>query len=130
MKRGSRSHTLLRLRTWSGLVLLAAAVVCPLAMSRLTLPGLVVSSFAIGFSGQAVKIVGDTTLQRTLSDVFRGRVFSLYDVLLNAGLVAGISAAALISPASGIAPGLWVALSAMLSATGLWILRPNRATAG
>ena len=52
------------------------------------------------------------------------RVFSLYDVLLNAGLVCGISVAAVVSPASGIAPGLWLVVGGLLVATALWTLRP------
>ena len=94
----------------------------------LTLPSLVVASCAIGFAGQAVKIVGDTTLQNALADDYRGRVFSLYDVLLNVGLVAGISLAAVVSPASGVAPGLWLALFVLLFSTGLWALLPRRAS--
>ncbi len=116
------------LRQWSGVVLLMASVVCPLGAAMLTLPSLVVASCAIGFAGQAVKIVGDTTLQNALADDYRGRVFSLYDVLLNVGLVAGISLAAVVSPASGVAPGLWLALFVLLLGTGLWALLPRRAS--
>jgi MFS family permease len=115
---------LLGVTRWAGLTLVAAAALGPLAMSSQRLAMLVFGSFLMGFSGQAVKIAGDTVLQRDVDDDFRGRVFSLYDVVLNVALVLGIFLTAFTVPASGISPELWIGISTMLLATAAWSLRP------
>lgn len=112
------------LTTWAAATLLAAAVVAPLTFASTLLPMLAVGSLLMGFAGQTVKISGDTWLQRDVDDDHRGRVFSLYDVALNVGLVAGMVTAALTAPDSGVAPGLWAGVSGLLVATALWSLRP------
>ncbi len=115
------------LTTWAAASLAIAAVVGPVGVSTLWLPAIVLGSFTLGFAGQTVKISGDTWLQRDVDDDFRGRVFSVYDVVLNIGLVSGICVAAFSAPDSGVAVGLWVGVSVLLLATALWSLRPTRA---
>jgi hypothetical protein len=119
-----RATRLLGLRHWTGLTLVAAGLGAPAAIATLALPMLVAGSFLMGFAGQAVKIAGDTLLQRHIDDDHRGRVFALYDVVLNLGLVGGITVAALLAPPSGVAPGLFLAVGALLLATAAWSLRP------
>ncbi len=109
---------------WSAVTLFAAAVVAPLGFASLLLPLMALGSLTMGFAGQTVKIAGDTVLQSDITDEYRGRVFSLYDVGLNVCLVAGICLAAWTIPADGVAPALWIAVSALLAATGAWSLRP------
>ncbi len=109
---------------WAALTIIAAAALGPLAVSSQALALLVFGSFVMGFSGQAVKIAGDTVLQRDVDDDYRGRVFSLYDVVLNVALVLGILLTAFTVPASGVAPGLWLGISVLLLATAAWSLRP------
>jgi MFS family permease len=110
------------------MTLVAAAGAAPLAFATLTLASLVLGSFLMGFSGQTVKIAGDTVLQRDIDDAHRGRVFSLYDVGLNVALVSGIVLTAFAAPASGVAPLLWALACALLLATAVWSLRPARAS--
>jgi MFS family permease len=62
---------------------------------------IVVSAFGLGIATQGVKICVDTTLQRVVGDVYRGRVFVLYDVLFNAVFVAATMLAAIIIPTDG-----------------------------
>lgn len=119
-----RAVAALGLARWPAITLGVAGVAAPLAAGTVTLTGLIATSFVMGFAGQAVKIVGDTTLQSDVADEFRGRIFTLYDVALNAGLVAGICLSAFVSPPSGVAPGLWLAVGGMLVATAVWSLRP------
>ena len=57
----------------------------------------------------------DTTLQRIVGDVFLGRVFSIYDVLLNVALVVATVIAALVMPADGRS-------IAVLAGASLWYL--------
>lgn len=51
----------------------------------------------LGFAGQLLKINADTTIQRSIDDAHRGRVFSIFDMMINVALVLGISSYALIA---------------------------------
>ena len=65
-------------------VLLAGGGLAQLALGLPFLPPTtVLAGLLIGFTGQAVKICVDSTLQETVADEFRGRVFSVYDTLFN-----------------------------------------------
>lgn len=123
-----RANRRLGLHRWSAITLVAAAGAAPLAFATLTLASLVLGSFLMGFSGQTVKIAGDTVLQRDIDDAHRGRVFSLYDVGLNVALVSGIVLTAFAAPASGVAPALWALACGLLLATAVWSLRPAQAS--
>ncbi len=57
--------------------------------------------FVLGLVGQGVKICVDATLQETVDDDFRGRVFAVYDTLFNVAFVAAVVVAALVLPESG-----------------------------
>jgi hypothetical protein len=59
-----------------------------------------------------VKICVDTTLQETVDDDFRGRVFSVYDTLFNVAFVVALVLAAFVLPASGISYPLLGAVGA------------------
>lgn len=75
--------------------------------------GIVVSAFGLGVTTQGVKICVDTTIQRVVGDVYRGRVFALYDVLFNAVLVGSTALAAAVLPPDGRS-------YAVLAAASLW----------
>jgi hypothetical protein len=66
----------------------------------------------IGFVGQAVKICVDSTLQESVADDFRGRVFSVYDTLFNVTFVAALLIAAFVLPPSGVSFPLLVVVGA------------------
>jgi len=51
---------------------------------------------SLSFAGQLLKINADTTIQRTIDDAHRGRVFSIFDMMINVSLVLGITSYALI----------------------------------
>jgi MFS family permease len=86
---GTRVMTL---RQWITLLFFAAAVVSAVPIGLYTQPAMVLGGFLTGFCAQGVKISVDTLVQTGVDDVFRGRVFSLYDMIFN---VAQVSAAAL-----------------------------------
>jgi hypothetical protein len=75
-------------------------------------PTTVLAGLGIGFVGQAVKICVDSTLQESVADDFRGRVFSVYDTLFNVTFVVALLVAAVVLPPSGISAPLLVAVAA------------------
>ncbi|MGY1770228.1 MFS transporter [Blastococcus sp. SYSU D00813] len=75
-------------------------------------PAAVAGGFVLGFVGQGVKICVDTTLQETVDDDHRGRVFSVYDTLFNITFVAAVVAGAFLLPSSGVSHGVVVGVSA------------------
>jgi MFS family permease len=91
----------LTLRAWI-LVLLGTAAFTQLFPGLLfTETALLVSSYFLGIAAQGMKICVDTLVQASVDDAFRGRVFSLYDVIFNVAFVAAAAVAAVVLPASG-----------------------------
>ncbi|MGY1640374.1 MFS transporter [Geodermatophilus sp. SYSU D00703] len=82
-------------------------------------PTVVLTGFALGFGGQAVKICVDSTLQETVEDDVRGRVFSVYDMLVNVSYVVALLVAAFLLPASGMSPALVLAIGALYALTAV-----------
>jgi MFS family permease len=65
---------------------------------------LVSTGFFAGMAGQGVKVTNDALVQSKIVDEYRGRVFAVYDVMVNFGIVSGAVIAAFVLPASGISP--------------------------
>jgi MFS family permease len=125
----------------SGAGFLAAAVVTPIATARLTpqrwivgcllvaavaqgllvigvwLPGLLAAAFVLGLAAQGVKICVDTILQVEVDDGFRGRVFTIYDMVFNAVFVAAAALAAVLLPVGGFSRPVYLALALAYLAT-------------
>lgn len=72
---------------------------------------LVPGAFLLGVSAQGAKICVDTTVQETIDDEFRGRVFSLYDTLFNVMFVVAAVTAAILLPVTGRSYPVLVALA-------------------
>ncbi len=86
---------------------------------------LVVAAFTLGLGGQVVKICADTEVQREVADRYRGRVFVLYDMAFNAGLIAAVGIGALVLPPSGRAAGVMAAVAAALVLLAVVSARPG-----
>ncbi|SOC52347.1 Major Facilitator Superfamily protein [Blastococcus aggregatus] len=86
---------------WTVGLLLSGAVAQVLLGLPFTPAGVVAGGFVLGLVGQGVKICVDATLQETVDDDFRGRVFSVYDTLFNVAFVGAVVVAALVLPESG-----------------------------
>jgi MFS family permease len=87
---------------------------------------LAATAFFTAMCGQSLKVTNDALVQSKIDDYFRGRVFSVYDVVVNAAIVSGALFAALVLPISGdswLLP-LIVAIVWVLVATVL--LRPEK----
>ena len=87
-------------------------------------PGFLVIGFLLGVVAQGVAICATTTLQQEVDDDFRGRVFSLYDMLFNGAFVAGAAGSALFMPDTGrsYAMLLVVGVGYVLAAGGYWLV--------
>ncbi|MFI6084501.1 MFS transporter [Streptomyces sp. NPDC051217] len=109
----------------SGAGFFAAAVVTPSAVGRLGSFGWMVAcagsaavlepalglpfapapmlaaAFVLGLVTQGAKIATDTVVQTSVDDAYRGRIFSLYDVLFNVAFVGAAGVAALMLPPDG-----------------------------
>jgi hypothetical protein len=73
--------------------------------------------------GQAVKVTNDALVQSKIHDEFRGRVFSFYDMAVNAAIVTGASVAALVLPKSGESRTLPIIIVSAFALTSLLLLR-------
>ena len=65
----------------------AAAVLEPALGLPFAPAPMLIAAFVLGLITQGAKITTDTVIQSTVDDAFRGRIFSLYDVLFNMAFV-------------------------------------------
>ena len=115
---------------WTVLVLLCGGA-AQLALGLPFLPvTIVLGSFVLGFIAQAVKICVDTTLQETVEDDYRGRVFSVYDTLFNVTYVAALLTGALLLPSSGVSYGMLVVVGVGYALSALTYARISAAHGG
>jgi MFS family permease len=59
------------------------------------------AAFVTALFGQSLKVTNDALVQSKIEDIYRGRVFSVYDVVVNGAIVSGALFAALLLPNSG-----------------------------
>jgi hypothetical protein len=102
----------MRPQRWIVVGLLAAALAQAGLAIGVWLPGLLAAAFVLGLAAQSVKICVDTILQVEVDDSFRGRVFTVYDMVFNAVFVAAAAAAALLLPVGGFSRPVYLALAA------------------
>ena len=113
-------------RTWVLALLVGAAVVQVVPGALYTEPALLVSAFFLGLASQGIKIVVDTLVQTHVDDVFRGRVFSLYDVIFNVAFVAAAAVGAVVLPDDGKSYVVLGAVAVGYLLTAAWYARVTR----
>ncbi|MGW0508922.1 MFS transporter [Streptomyces olivaceoviridis] len=79
----------------------AAMVLEPALGLSFAIGPLMAAAFVLGLITQGAKIATDTIVQSCVEDGFRGRVFSVYDVLFNVAFVGAAGVAALMLPPDG-----------------------------
>ncbi|WP_307126005.1 MFS transporter [Streptomyces sp. B1I3] len=84
------------------------------------------AAFLLGLVTQGSKITTDTEVQTSVDDTFRGRVFSLYDVLFNVAFVAAAAMAALALPADGRSVVVVLTVAVLYATASLAMLRWRR----
>jgi len=87
---------------------------------------LVATGFFAGMAGQGVKVTNDALVQSKIADEFRGRVFAVYDVMVNAGIVSGAIIAAFVLPADGVSSLLPALIAMAYVLVALVVLRPEK----
>ncbi|MFE4373158.1 MFS transporter [Streptomyces sp. NPDC056835] len=100
---------------WMALCAGAAAILEPALGLTFAPTPILVAAFVLGLITQGAKIATDTVVQTAVDDDFRGRVFSLYDVLFNVAFVGAAGVAAVMLPPDGRSASL-VATVAVLYA--------------
>lgn len=89
---------------WPGILLLASAGVEVGLVLPYLKATLLASALVLSFCSQGIKVSVDTLVQRDTDDTFRGRVFSLYDMLFNVAAVVAALAVAIVLPGNGHSP--------------------------
>jgi MFS family permease len=112
---------------WSVVALAQAGILgIPLIIVGSTVPSFPVllgGAASLGFAGQSVKVCSDTLVQRYIPDDHLGRVFALFDMIVNVCLVIGITTMAIVSPTSGQTPVLYACVGLLLVGTATWYQR-------
>ncbi|WP_086560473.1 MFS transporter [Streptomyces africanus] len=97
----------------------AAALLEPaLGLPFATAP-LLAAAFVLGLTTQGAKIATDTIVQSSVEDGFRGRIFSVYDVLFNVAFVGAAAIAALILPPDGRSVPLVITIAVIYAAVAV-----------
>ena len=86
---------------WIRLSIAAASASVVLLIFIRTPVTLAITAFLAATFGQSVKVTNDALVQSKIDDFFRGRVFSVYDVMVNGAIVLGALSAAVLLPVSG-----------------------------
>jgi MFS family permease len=86
---------------WIRLSIAAASASVVLLIFIRTPVTLAITAFLAATFGQSVKVTNDALVQSKIDDFYRGRVFSVYDVMVNGAIVLGALSAAVLLPVSG-----------------------------
>ncbi len=120
----------IRKEAWTALLLGLSAVVFVMPGAFYTRASMLVAAYVLGLSAQGIKICVDTLVQQNINDVYRGRVFSLYDVLFNVVFVAAAAFAAATLPPTGRSYAVLVASTVTCAVAGLVYARLTGVVAG
>jgi len=86
---------------WMRLSIFAASFSALLLVIDRTPVLLAATAFFTALCGQSLKVTNDALVQSKIDDFYRGRVFAVYDVVVNFAIVSGALFAAWILPLSG-----------------------------
>ncbi|MBN3929307.1 MFS transporter [Streptomyces verrucosisporus] len=104
---------------WIALCAAGAAVLVPVLALPFQPAPVLGAAFVVGLATQGAKITTDTVVQSSVDDVYRGRVFSLYDMLFNVAFVGAAGLAALMLPPDGRSPALVMTVTALYVAVAV-----------
>ncbi len=111
---------------WTVMCAGTAAVLEPALALPFAPAPMMIAAFVLGLTTQGVKIATDTVVQSSVDDAFRGRIFSIYDVLFNVAFVGAAATAAMMLPADGRSAALVVAVALLYAAVAAAMFRWSR----
>jgi MFS family permease len=111
---------------WIKFAMIASACSPLILAATQTEIGLCVTAFLTAFFGQNIKVTNDALVQSKIDDYHRGRVFAVYDVVVNGAIVSGGLIAALLLPPSGLSRIVPLAVSAAYLLIAFIVLRPAK----
>ena len=112
--------------TWIRSMLFASAL-APLFLSiDQNVFALLLTGFLVSACGQGLKVTNDALVQSRIVDEFRGRVFAVYDVIVNFAIVSGAIIAALLLPNSGQSGTVPLLMAALYIFVAFTLLNPKR----
>lgn len=107
--------------------MLIASAIAPLFLALEQSEFLLLSTgFLTSACGQGVKVTNDALVQSRIVDQFRGRVFAVYDVIVNFAIVSGAIIAALLLPDSGESSLLPLLIASAYLLFAATVLRASR----
>jgi MFS family permease len=111
---------------WMRLSMTAASISALTLVIDRTPVLLAITAFFTALCGQSVKVTNDALVQSKIDDQFRGRIFAVYDVLVNGAIVTGALIAAWLLPLSGDSWLLPLLISLTWAFVAAIILRPSK----
>jgi len=87
---------------------------------------LAITAFLTAFCGQNIKVTNDALVQSKIDDYYRGRVFAVYDVVVNSAIVSGGLIAALLLPTSGVTAKVPLFVMTAYLLVAVIVLRPSK----
>ncbi|MEW2300110.1 MFS transporter [Streptomyces sp. NPDC006655] len=108
---------------WIVVCAASAAVLEPALGLPFTTVPMLVAAFVLGLITQGAKIATDTIVQSSVDDSFRGRIFSVYDVLFNVAFVGAAGVAALMLPPDGRSAALVITVALLYAAVAAAMAR-------
>jgi MFS family permease len=111
---------------WIKLAMYASAISPVFLAIWQTEVALAVTAFLTAFCGQNIKVTNDALVQSKIDDYYRGRVFAVYDVVVNSAIVSGGLIAALLLPASGVTAKVPLFVMGAYLLVAVVVLRPSK----
>ncbi|MFD8828710.1 MFS transporter [Streptomyces sp. NPDC059605] len=112
---------------WTAVCAATAAVLEPVLGLWFVPAPMLVAAFVLGLVTQGAKISTDTVVQTSVDDSYRGRVFSLYDVLFNVAFVGAAAVAAVTLPPDGRSSVVVIGVAILYAAVAAAMFRWSRA---
>jgi MFS family permease len=111
---------------WMRLSITAASISVLLLVIARSPALLIATAFFTALCGQSLKVTNDALVQSKISDLYRGRVFAVYDVLVNGAIVFGALIAAWVLPTSGDSWQMPALIAAAWFLVAVLLLRPQK----
>jgi MFS family permease len=112
--------------SWMRLSIFAASICALLLVIDRNPILLAATAFFTALCGQSLKVTNDALVQSKIDDFFRGRVFAVYDVVVNGAIVSSALIAAWILPLSGDSWLLPLVVATGWALIATVVLRPKK----